>query len=722
MQDWGARYGIYFPTVLLGGTVGIVTATTILISYWTWGNGDAHHGVWVHVVTTNWGTRLITLCSTVLRVCVGAQSVLCCMLLATLSLEHGHVLFMDAPAMSMYQYAVPGPYSMTLPLLRGAMYNKRLHNSKKHLGFICLIGLVMVTTVNQFTSTLLISDTTDWNLPGPSEVRPVFYGNLLMPFDGLNALYQKPKEFPTFAETSRNESAFTMLDTTEFKNWKNSGSYIRAMFPLPKNERETLVEYQGPAVVMEAHVQCIAFGPEQYNVSFQYDYFSQPGGLDTVTVSSIGDLPNSTMVNDIALFRMIFDHPISMPAAVVNAEIQRNKYLAEIDATLITNCSLELSPGPDLNSGPYFSETLLCYLKSNTTQFPSYDDGLPIFSLFDTNNVWLLASRVSMNVGTNSSLSDLQRATEKFGKSKSVFNGSEWGKHSAESDNVRFTLDQSLCVTSFPVKNAIINVKRPTGFPEPEMSLIDSGSTKVYNTSDIEQQLRMQTPHQQRGVFELLNWTALELAETLNITSSISGDAWRGANDGRGVQLCGTTSCSSKISSEAGAVFLNTLGNTNDLSQALQSLLTIITITEYNSQLTEFDGSYNATITRMRIYPIPRKLRGLAVLLATLALHFVLLGVLLLLFFRGVKATGKNVASPGLNKVPRTFGQSWMAVAQLGCGAAEGFLKNASKEHDSGMGKRLSITGWKDIIQIVRDEDKTAIYPWENGKQRPKCA
>jgi hypothetical protein len=124
----------------------------------------------------------------------------------------------------------------------------------------------------------------------------------------------------------------------------------------------------------------------------------------------------------------------------------------------------------------------------------------------------------------------------------------------------------------------------------------------------------------------------------------------------------------------------------------------------------------------MRMYPIPRKLSGLAVLLATLALHFVLLSILLLLFFSSVKTSGKRATSSGSNKVPRTFGQAWMAVAQLGCGAAEEFLRNASKEPDSGMGKRLNITGWKDSVQVVRDEDKTAIYPWENGKQDPKCA
>jgi len=95
------------------------------------------------------------------------------MLLEALSLEHGHVLFKDAPAMSMYQYAVPGPYSMTLPLFRGAIHNTQPHYSKKPLGFICLVGLAVVTTVNQITSTLLVSDTTGVSLA--YQVRQVFF-------------------------------------------------------------------------------------------------------------------------------------------------------------------------------------------------------------------------------------------------------------------------------------------------------------------------------------------------------------------------------------------------------------------------------------------------------------------------------------------------------------------------------------------------------------------
>jgi len=338
LEDWRARFGIYFLTVLLGGTLGIVTTTTILISYWTWGNGDVHDGIWAYVVNANWGTRLITLCSTVLQVCVSAQSVLCCMLLATLSLEHGHVLFKDAPAMSMYQYAVPGPYNMTLPLFRGAIHNKQLHYSKKPLGFICLVGLAVVTTVNQFTSTLLVSDTTDWSLSGVSEVRQVFFASSKGFLDSQDTLSLRPSKFPTFAEGSRNGSAFKILDAAGNRDWKDTGSYTRAMIPLPRTERETLIEYHDPAALMDAHVLCVAYGPENISADIEYRYYKPGNTTGTsfggLVTSSLDNIPNSNKVQDIISFSMKFANPINIPLSIIYSERQRSRNSSQINPAL----------------------------------------------------------------------------------------------------------------------------------------------------------------------------------------------------------------------------------------------------------------------------------------------------------------------------------------------------------------------------------------------------
>lgn len=269
---------------------------------------------------------------------------------------------------------------------------------------------------------------------------------------------------------------------------------------------------------------------------------------------------------------------------------------------MIINCSLILHFAG--GSSSYLEDTSLCALNTSLIERPDTET-FPVVSILDSTNLWLLASRISMTVGTNASISDLRRAMEMFAKFKPKFNGSEWGTRSGASDTIQFTVAQSLCVSSSANKYADISVKRRTGFPEPDIPLVRTEGSILYNTSAVEQQLQSQTPKQHRGVFELPGWTELANA---SFPSKVPGPTtWLLSMNGFAEQLCDTIPCSTTISALVGAIFFNTLDDTNDLSQALQSILTTMTITQYNSQFAGFDASYNATITRTRIYPMPRK-------------------------------------------------------------------------------------------------------------------
>jgi hypothetical protein len=82
---------------------------------------------------------------------------------------------------------------------------------------------------------------------------------------------------------------------------------------------------------------------------------------------------------------------------------------------------------------------LQCPLKSAVRDQSLNDYAFESFlavSVLDRNNVWPLLSHVLINVGANTNLSDLQRATEIFAESCPKFNGSEWGTRSAMSGGV----------------------------------------------------------------------------------------------------------------------------------------------------------------------------------------------------------------------------------------------------------------------------------------------
>lgn len=131
-----ARFGFYPLFVLFGGTLGVLMAMATLVLFWGWGVAKIHGGGWTYVATIEWAARLITLCSTVIRECISAQSIVCCMILATLALEHGLVIFQDATSLSMLQYSSSGLYALIFPFFRGAKYNRRPLYSERILGLI----------------------------------------------------------------------------------------------------------------------------------------------------------------------------------------------------------------------------------------------------------------------------------------------------------------------------------------------------------------------------------------------------------------------------------------------------------------------------------------------------------------------------------------------------------------------------------------------------------
>jgi len=158
------------------------------------------------------------------------------------------------------------------PLLSRRKIRRPLY-SERILGLIYLAGLVLVNVVVQFTSTFLISDTTNWPVPGSEEKRSIPFAVEMDGIDSRYGLYPAPSQFSFFAEGTRSASAFKVMDDNGFRDWRDSGSYVRALIPLFKFERPSLVKYRGPALAMDSHVLCIAQGLEQLEATLKYEYF-----------------------------------------------------------------------------------------------------------------------------------------------------------------------------------------------------------------------------------------------------------------------------------------------------------------------------------------------------------------------------------------------------------------------------------------------------------------
>lgn len=82
------RFGYNESIVLLGGMVVNILAVLVLETFWAWSNRDIPGESWYYIVSRDWTTRLITLCSAVIRACISAQAITCSMMLASLVLEN----------------------------------------------------------------------------------------------------------------------------------------------------------------------------------------------------------------------------------------------------------------------------------------------------------------------------------------------------------------------------------------------------------------------------------------------------------------------------------------------------------------------------------------------------------------------------------------------------------------------------------------------------------
>jgi hypothetical protein len=292
---------------------------------------------------------------------------------------------------------------------------------------------VLVNVVVQFTSTLLISDTTNWPVPGSEEKRSIPFAVEMDGIDSRYGLYQAPSQFSFFAEGTRSVSAFKVMDDNEFRDWRDSGSYVRALIPLFEFERPSLVKYRGPALAMDSHVLCIAQGLEQLEATLKYEYFDP---LDRK--KKFIDDPDEVSLHDGAHITpsITFKESVSWPLGIVRSDRQRYGNYPVINAALETKlasscnstigvttiCPLETSEyGPGAPNGTFFNI-------APPSDFPEPLDRFPTKSFMDVSNTWLMISRLTI---TNSSSNILHPSGMMTGaimstlRSGAKFNGSE---------------------------------------------------------------------------------------------------------------------------------------------------------------------------------------------------------------------------------------------------------------------------------------------------------
>lgn len=255
------------------GRLGIVSsalsivfiAASLVVLNWAWFNSQDDK-TWRGLITSGWLPRTIALCSLVIRWSVSFQATIATSMLAAIVLERHGISLERLATVSIIRHSNTGPLDLAQQILLtepSSFRNLRLVVLKA-----CVVLLLLTSILLQFTSTVLLSDLTQDNLPGS--------------VNRIDSLFtfspnQTYLEFPQTADAAPYYASDNLADFPDFAEYSeamtpdwsmsDTGPSFRAFLPIPQqDDREDLLKYQGKATVVDTRVVC--FAPTFINPGF----------------------------------------------------------------------------------------------------------------------------------------------------------------------------------------------------------------------------------------------------------------------------------------------------------------------------------------------------------------------------------------------------------------------------------------------------------------------
>ncbi|KUJ07126.1 uncharacterized protein LY89DRAFT_789921 [Mollisia scopiformis] len=253
--------------------------------WFLWG-GHEDIPFWRWLVVQGYVQRAVTLCATILRIVVAAQSSLGVSMLAALVIESAGSALKRSTALSLQRFLGGTPFTlMELRLLTG-------------IGKVisALIVLLSSTTIGAyFTSTALISDFALLSILGYPVQNEFLYSLNNVSTLGSEPIYSnnRPTSYPAFAEFSTSVEVNQSDSTQEFVD--DTGPTLRAFLPLSADIRQNVGSYNGIGTLLNSHVVCVrpviqnlTYTMQRTDVSNDFKSFisgsisleSMPEGLD----------------------------------------------------------------------------------------------------------------------------------------------------------------------------------------------------------------------------------------------------------------------------------------------------------------------------------------------------------------------------------------------------------------------------------------------------------
>jgi len=635
---WTNRYGVFQPMALICSTLIMVATTSVLSFLWQWSMLDDPDGIRSKLALADRTTSVIAICSAILRTCITVQLGVCCMITASIAFQKDAVLLRDAAAMSIYRYSVASPYSLAFPVWRGTRIGNNYFS-------ICLVALLsLIAVLSQFTSTILVSDTCLGYILGTKETVSLAYGysNAEVRESGSEIAIQIGVEFPRFAENTAESFSISSNLRETGPGLSDTGPTIRALLPLSKSNRSSLLSYHGMATLIDSHVLCVSPNLDR----LQYKGNTLWGNLSTPFLDE----------------------------ALASGKIQaQGSFSGNITGPL---SYLSFSCDQVLMYGDGDPVTHLCPVREvliSNRSGNSPEPGFPAETLVRGLNYWWLGIRyIPLNNRSSSSLPLYSLFDGKGYK----YDGTEWITKSETINGTTRTASMTLCVSTFQFIHAKIGIKSIVTATEPEYKVArglgpgGKNYSKVYNTTSIQTQLGANTgyTHEQRDIFDLTDYDreGLKEAKRHNWHMEFLHDGNTAISSGPRMD---------PIAILYGSIFTGTLERAKTASVALQAVLTMVTTNYYYENLGHFDKFGNSIVQNAQPVIVPMTNTGLMTVYGIIGLHLLTVGAVFWVYFT-------FCARP-----LKFLDQAWQTVGLLHCGDANAFLGDTINKWDKDIGE-----------------------------------
>lgn len=288
-----ASLGIMGCVVIFAGSIGILLLIAFLAYLW-FGYGNTPEAtnatwIWRQIAIRDWMTRTITICALALRTLLSFQTIYCTSMLASLILEKCFVRRSQVACLSLLRGLNSGPFTLAQIIL-----SSKTLAMARHIEVWLVLLLFILSTLLQFTSTLLVSDLHNYSVVGNSNhtsLASLVGLDQVAKLDNRRfSILQDPdlsSGFSIFGETQ--QASFVSVEPNA-NGLSSTGLVERGLLPLASvDERMAVRYYNGTSMILSSAVSCM-----RPVITGQYAQFSTTGSSSGVgTVKGSLDVPKS---------------------------------------------------------------------------------------------------------------------------------------------------------------------------------------------------------------------------------------------------------------------------------------------------------------------------------------------------------------------------------------------------------------------------------------------